>query len=213
LEEAHGWIASFRNATRVTMVTALAEVGRLDEARELADAQLTRARTRGLHGHEARVLVASGRLALNRAKEIELLEAAVAAARRSPSRLIQAEALVELGAALRRANRRADARDPLREARALALLVGAKGLEKRAHDELVIAGARPQRVAQHGPEGLTPSERRVAELAATGRRNREIAEELFVTLKTVEVHLGRAYTKLGISGRSQLADTLGGYAA
>ena len=160
---------------------------------------------RGLHGHEARVLVASARLALTREQEIELLEAAVAAARRSPSRLIQAEALVELGAALRRANRRADARDPLREARELALLAGAKGLEERAHDELVIAGARPQRVAQHGTEGLTPSERRVAELAAAGRRNREIAEELFVTLKTVEVHLGRAYTKLGISGRSQLA--------
>ena len=120
---------------------------------------------------------------------------------------------MELGAALRRANRRADARDPLREARELALLAGAKGLEKRAHDELVIAGARPQRVAQNGPEGLTPSERRVAERAAAGRRNREIAEELFVTLKTVEVHLGRAYTKLGISSRSQLADTLGGYAA
>ena len=213
VEEAHGWMASFRNATRVTLVTALAEVGRLDEARALADAQLTRARTRGLHGHEARVLVASARLALDRAEEIELLEAAVAAARRSPSRLIRAEALVELGAALRRANRRADARDPLREARELALLAGAKGLEKRAHDELVIAGARPQRVAQNGPEGLTPSERRVAELAAAGRRNREIAEELFVTLKTVEVHLGRAYTKLGISSRSQLADTLGGYAA
>ncbi len=213
VEEAHGWIASFRNATRVTLVTALAEVGRLDEARALADAQLTRARTRGLHGHEARVLVASARLALDRAEEIELLEAAVAAARRSPSRLIRAEALVELGAALRRANRRADARDPLREARELALLAGAKGLEKRAHDELVIAGARPQRVAQNGPEGLTPSERRVAELAAAGRRNREIAEELFVTLKTVEVHLGRAYTKLGISSRLQLADTLGGYAA
>ena len=76
MEAAHGWVASFRNATRVTLVTALAEVGRLDEARTLADAQLTRARTRGLHGHEARVLVASARLALDRAEEIELLEAA-----------------------------------------------------------------------------------------------------------------------------------------
>ena len=56
----------------------------------------------------------------------------------------------------------------------------------------MIAGARPQRVAQAGVDGLTPSERRVAELAAAGRRNREIAELLVVTLKTVEVHLGRA---------------------
>ncbi|MDA0178660.1 LuxR C-terminal-related transcriptional regulator [Solirubrobacter phytolaccae] len=213
LEDRRGWIASFRNATRVTMITALAEAGRVDEARALADAQLTRARERDLHGHEARVLVAGARLALAREAEIGLLEQAVAAARRSPSRLILAEALTAYGATLRRANRRADARDPLREARELALQTGAKALEKHAHDELVIAGARPQRVAQHGPEGLTPSERRVAELAAQGHRNRDIAEALFVTAKTVEVHLGRAYTKLGISSRSQLADTLRGYAA
>ncbi len=129
----------------------------------------------------------------------------MAAARRSPSALALAEALGALGAALRRAGRRSEAREPLREARELALRVGAKGLEARVHEELVIAGARPQRVAVAGVDGLTPSERRVAELAASGRRNREIAEELFVTLKTVEVHLGRAYGKLGINSRSQLA--------
>ncbi|RKQ86702.1 regulatory LuxR family protein [Solirubrobacter pauli] len=213
LERRRGWVASLRNPTRATLITALADAGRLDEARALAQAQLSRARARGLHGHEARVLVAGARLALARDEEVEWLEQAVAAARRSPSRLILAEALTAYGAALRRANRRADARDPLREARELALLTGAKALEKRAHDELVIAGARPQRVAVSGPEGLTPSERRVAELAAQGHRNRDIAEALFVTLKTVEVHLGRAYGKLGISSRSQLADTLGGYAA
>ena len=106
---------------------------------------------------------------------------------------------------MRRAGRRSEAREPLREARELAVEVGAKGLEQRVHEELVVAGARPQRVAQAGVEGLTPSERRVSELAAAGRRNREIADELFVTLKTVEVHLGRAYAKLGISGRTQLA--------
>lgn len=210
VEERRGWIASFRNATRVTLIHALAEAGRLDEARALADVQLERARARGLHGHEARVLVACARLALARDEELERLEQAVAAARRSPSRLVLAEALAAHGAALRRANRRAEARDPLREARELALLTGARALEKRAHDELVIAGARPQRVAQHGPEGLTPSERRVAELAAQGHRNRDIAEALFVTLKTVEVHLGRVYGKLGISSRSQLADALVG---
>lgn len=208
LESRRGWVASLRNPTRATLITALADAGRLDEARALAQAQLSRARARGLHGHEARVLVAGARLALARDEEVEWLEQAVAAARRSPSRLILAEALTAYGAALRRANRRADARDPLREARELALQTGAKALEKRAHDELVIAGARPQRVAVSGPEGLTPSERRVAELAAQGHRNRDIAEALFVTLKTVEVHLGRAYGKLGISSRSQLAESL-----
>ena len=70
------------------------------------------------------------------------------------------------------------------------------------------AGARPQRAALSGPEALTPSERRVAELAAEGLSNREIAETLWVTRKTVEVHLGSAYAKLGIRSRAQLADVL-----
>jgi DNA-binding CsgD family transcriptional regulator len=73
----------------------------------------------------------------------------------------------------------------------------------------VVAGARPQRIALAGVESLTAAERRVAELAAEGLRNRDIAETLFVTLKTVEVHLGRAYSKLDIRGRSQLRQALG----
>jgi DNA-binding CsgD family transcriptional regulator len=208
-EAARGWAVSLRVPARATLVTALAESGRLDEALALADAELELQRRRGVAGAEARVLLARARLALARDEEIALLGQAVAAARRSPSALVQAEALSALGAALRRAGRRSDARDPLREARELAARTGAKRLEERAHEELLIAGARPQRVAQAGVDGLTPSERRVADLAAAGRRNREIAEELFVTLKTVEVHLGRAYGKLGITSRSQLASALG----
>ena len=119
-----------------------------------------------------------------------------------------ATALAEHGAALRRAGRRAEAREPLREARDRAHRCGATALEARVHEELVIAGARPQRLAFSGVDALTASERRVAELAVRGLRNREIAEALFVSLKTVEVHLGRTYTKLGIKGRSQLAEAL-----
>jgi DNA-binding CsgD family transcriptional regulator len=102
------------------------------------------------------------------------------------------------------------ARDPLRRARELARRTGATGLENRIHDELLVAGARPQRVALAGIDSLTPSERRVADLAAEGLSNRAIAEALFVTVKTVEVHLGRTYGKLDIKGRPQLAAALVG---
>jgi DNA-binding CsgD family transcriptional regulator len=136
------------------------------------------------------------------------LERAVAVARDAALPFVLATALADYGAALRRAGRRAEAREPLREARDRAHRCGATALEARTHEELVVAGARPQRLAFSGVDALTASERRVADLAARGLRNREIAEALFVSLKTVEVHLGRAYTKLGIKGRSQLADAL-----
>jgi DNA-binding CsgD family transcriptional regulator len=67
---------------------------------------------------------------------------------------------------------------------------------------------RPRREALSGVESLTPSERRVADLAAAGRTNRDVAQELFVTPKTVEVHLSNAYRKLGIRSRRELAGAL-----
>ena len=91
---------------------------------------------------------------------------------------------------------------------ALARQCGAAELEKRAHDELLATGARPRRTAVSGVQSLTPSERRVATMAAEGMTNREIAQALFVTEKTVEMHLGNAYRKLGISSRTRLADVL-----
>ena len=66
------------------------------------------------------------------------------------------------------------------------------------------AGARPRRERLHGPDALTASERRVAQLAADGFTNRQIAQALFVTTKTVEMHLGHVYGKLGIKGRDDL---------
>jgi DNA-binding CsgD family transcriptional regulator len=67
---------------------------------------------------------------------------------------------------------------------------------------------RPRTAASAGADSLTPSERRVVELAAAGGTNREIAQTLFVTEKTVETHLGRAFRKLGIGSRRQLPDVL-----
>jgi DNA-binding CsgD family transcriptional regulator len=128
----------------------------------------------------------------------------------SPLRLEHGWALHDLGAALRRAGRRADAREPLRTAIDTAARLEAAALARRARDELAATGARPRRRALSGPAALTPSERRVAELAAAGHSNREIAETLWVTRRTVEVHLGNAYGKLGIRSRTQLPDAIDG---
>ena len=128
----------------------------------------------------------------------------------SPALLERARSLAEFGAALRRSGERAAARDPLARALELAARCGARPLAARARDELKAAGARPRRPWRTGVEALTPSELRVARLAAEGQTNRQIACELYVTLKAVEGHLAHVYAKLGIEGRGQLAHALAG---
>jgi DNA-binding CsgD family transcriptional regulator len=71
-------------------------------------------------------------------------------------------------------------------------------------------GARPRRMVRTGVDALTPSELRVARMAATGMTNREIAQALFVTARTVETHLTHAYPKLGIVSREDLGAALAG---
>jgi DNA-binding CsgD family transcriptional regulator len=200
------WVLTDREEARAAYVESLAAVGRREEAGAEADREVALQRRRGVATMEATALMARARVSDEHA--LDDLGAAVAAARRSGSRFVLAQALCDLGALQRRRGQRSACRGPLAEARDLARRVGATGLEERAHEELVVAGARPQRVALSGIDALTASERRVAELAAQGLRNRDIAETLFVTLKTVEVHLGRVYGKLGIQGRSQLAAAL-----
>jgi DNA-binding CsgD family transcriptional regulator len=139
---------------------------------------------------------------------IELLTESVEVLRTSPARLELARSLTDLGAALRRANQRSDAREPLREALELATRCGATALADRALEELAATGAKPRRVMLSGVESLTPSEVRVARLAAGGMGNREIAQELFISVKTVETHLGSAYRKLDISSRQDLPEAL-----
>jgi DNA-binding NarL/FixJ family response regulator len=207
LERRRGWTISNRDPSRATLVAVLRALGRHAEASAAAEEQLASAERRMVAGAQARARM-SRALTLAPPDALDELAEAAAVARRSPSRLIQAQALYELGAALRRAGDRTRAREPLAGARELAHACGATGLEGRAHQELVVAGAKPRRIALSGTESLTAAERRVAELAAQGIRNREIAETLFVSLKTVEVHLSRVYGKLGIRSRSQLADAL-----
>jgi len=141
---------------------------------------------------------------------IDDLREAAATLADSPARLEHARALFDLGASLRRAGQRREAREPLREGLARARGCGATALAEHAHAELVTAGARPRRLEFSGVESLTASERRVAEMAAEGQSNREIAQALFVTVRTVENHLSRSYKKLDISSRERLAGALSG---
>ncbi len=134
---------------------------------------------------------------------------AVAVLAAGEARLEYAHALCDLGASLRRERARRDAREPLRQALDIAVRCGAAALARRAHEELAASGARPRRLAQSGRDSLTPAELRVAGLAARGLANREIAQTLFVTVKTVETELGHAYAKLGIRSRRDLAAVLG----
>jgi DNA-binding CsgD family transcriptional regulator len=116
--------------------------------------------------------------------------------------------LIELGAALRRGGHRADAREPLALGLERAQRCGAATLAQRGLTELQATGARPRRLMVTGRDALTPSERRIATLAGEGRSNREIAQTLFVTTKTVETHLSHIYRKLDIAGRTHLAAAL-----
>ena len=138
----------------------------------------------------------------------ERIREAVSVLEDSPARLELAYALTDLGASLRRGNRRAEARDFLRAGLELAQRLGATVLADRAHEELVATGARPRRLVLSGVDSLTPSERRIAAMAAEGLSNREIAQALFVTLRTVEMHLSNAFRKLDVSARTQLPAAL-----
>ncbi len=139
---------------------------------------------------------------------IELLTEAVSVLRGSPARLELARALIDLGAAERRAGARGRARQALSEGMDIAHSLGGAALTGRARRELVVAGSRPRRTALRGRDALTPSELRVAQLALGGHTNRQIAQALFVTQRTVENHLTSTYGKLEISTRSGLRAAL-----
>jgi DNA-binding CsgD family transcriptional regulator len=125
----------------------------------------------------------------------------------SPARLHYARTLIDYGASLRRAGHRAQAREPLREGLHLAERCGAVPLAETARRELAATGVKVPR-GQADRYRLTVSERRVAELAAEGSSNPEIAQQLFVSLKTVEGHLSNVYRKLEIRSRRELRAAL-----
>ena len=185
-----------------------ARLGDYDRADELVGEGLSLARSSGSRRAAGIALAAAGTIR-GGDEGVELLQEAVDELDSTEAELAPARARAELGTALRLERRPRDARRPLEEAIDSARRLGALRLAERALDELHTAGGRPRRAAMSGVESLTPSQRRVAEMAARGMSNREIAESLFVTRRTVETHLSQAYMKLDIDSREKLPEALG----
>src|SRR5262249_21996688 len=183
---------------------ALALAGEHSRARELAEQEIVYAR-------EFAAPRALG-VALHAAGFVEsresLLRDAVGMLAEANAPVALARAQTDLGALLRRDNRRAEARDLLREALDVAHHAHAREIAERAEAELRATGARPRRTMLTGLEALTASERRVAELAVEGLTNPQIAQSLFITRRTVEGHLTQVFAKLGVDSRQALPNAL-----
>ena len=186
---------------------AAARIGEHDRARDLVDEELEIARRFGAPEPIGEALRVRALLAAN-ADMVELAREAADVLAGSELRLAHARALIDLGAALRRRGHRRDSREPLREGLDLANRCGSVIETDRAMDELRAAGSRPRRPAVTGLDSLSAQERRVATMATDGLSNREIAEALFLTRRTVEMHLTGAYRKLDVAGRAELPAAL-----
>ena len=201
-------VAWQRSNWRAVAAPALASLGENDAAERLADEQLALARRVGSPvalgvSLRARALILDGDARLRG------LEEAVAVLEAGAGRLELAHALADLGAELGRARRRREGREASRRAMELAAECGATALAERARAELQSGPGRPARVELTGPGALTAAEWRVSRQVADGLTNREVAQALFITEKTVERHLGSIYQKLGIRSRHQLGEAIG----
>jgi DNA-binding CsgD family transcriptional regulator len=188
---------------RLYAADAMAHLGDTVGAGALAQEHLRLARAFGAPRQTGLALRAAARTATTGSSA--LLGEAVAALESSPARLELARTLEQHAGALIRAGRSADGVDALRRAARLAAGCAAPALCERLDGLLVGSGSRPAEPLVSGPDALTPAERQVGGLAADGLTNRRIAEQLFVTEKTVETHLTRIYRKLNVHSRTQLA--------
>lgn len=192
---------------RPLLAEALVQADRSREAAEEINVYASLAaawKTRRAHGHTARLRA----LVATREHSITLLEEACGHYSASHARLELARSLAELGARKRAAGEPRAARAILRDAHDIAHACSATMLCARARAELLIAGARPRPPAGGGADSLTPGERRIAEMAANGATNREIARSLYLSPKTVEMHLHSSYRKLNLTGRHGLTVAL-----
>ncbi len=185
-----------------------ARAGRFGDGLELAEEELVLARQFGADGPIGTALRACALCTEDPMARLELLREAQSCHLKGQRMVERLATEVDLAVNLAALDRKPEARGILLRTMDLAHGSGANSLAEQARTALVAAGGKPRRFAASGPDALTPSEQRVATLAASGLGNREIAEELFVTLKTVEWHLTRSYGKLGITSRSELSASL-----
>ncbi|MET9883430.1 AAA family ATPase [Streptomyces sp. NPDC006430] len=192
---------------RTEAALAYAALGDRNAALALATEELALARSRGVPDFEGSALRALG-LVTGGAEGWAMLRDAVGILEGTAAKYHYARASADCGAHARTAGDLGEARIHLQQAVSVAHRIGATVVAEGAMAELRALGDRPRTRAFHGVDSLTPTERRVADLAALGMTNREIAQHLFVGLRTVEVHLTHAYRKLDIDGRRGLAQAL-----
>lgn len=185
------------------LVRALHASGDIEGARARA-AQLIEETSGASVAVRAGALVVSGRVA----GDVAQVSAGASLVRGAGAPIASIAASIELGHEHLRIGQKVPARDAFREALGLADQIGAKGQANAAIDGLRLAGGRPRRAALTGIASLTPSEERICRLVAQGRSNREVAESLFLSRKTIEYHLVNAYGKLGVARREELAAAL-----
>ncbi len=207
LIERRGWDGPPTAGDRLRLAELLNATGRSADVLPLTDRALRVARASGTHGVEGAMMRVRA-AALDGDDRTQTLRGSVAALARSPLRLQHGQALLALGVDLRHRGELVESRQRLYEALDLATLTESTWLARRTHDELRASGARPRRARSSGVRALTAAERRVAELAAEGLGNREVADRLWLSRKTVEYHLGRIYAKLGIGSRAELPTAL-----
>lgn len=206
IQEELGTRLQARFPNHLRLAPLLAAMGRAEEADRMLAHGTAAAQLWGTPRWLAMAEASSGLMAGD--DGLDRLRRAVEILEESPAILELGRAELGLGSALRRTNSRAEAREPLRRALEIGRRTGSARLARLAREELDATGERVAESSVFGPDSLTPSESRIARLAIEGRSNAEIAQSIFVTQKTVEAHLTRAYRKLGISSRRELAAAL-----
>lgn len=188
------------------LVEALLRLGRAAEAAEIAATHLRAADHKGQPWARARARRCAGLLAADGFDDP--FREALALHEETPDLFETARTALAYGARLRRAGRRVEAREQLRAALAVFTDLGAEPWADQAATELDLTGERVPPRPLGGVNALTPQELQVALLLAEGRTTREAAAALFLSPKTVEYHLRKVYTKLGVRSRAELADAL-----